>query len=562
MKPSIAWVPGALFIATAIACVPTWLITRDFDRNAAPQFVALSISAFVLGFLFFMWRERTNLPRFVQWGIGALLLICTVSLFTSHNIISGLTGDTGRYTGLISLIALLLIALFFSQLNDDQFSNFYPWLLAGISIVNALGLMQAWGWFTMPGDGGVGSTLGNLDFFAAWIGTGFPLYFWRKIKTRTAALAVALIFVLSLWLMVKISAKQGIIDFILLIPVALIYLARNRINLPALSIKIWTGIGTFIVVLWLELIYLIPMAKLPVPGISGDFNVRIRTDFWFAGFQQFSHHLLFGVGPDNYGNYYEKYRSLSSVQLTEGVLSNDAHSAVVQTFATLGVLGILAFLLLLIMYIRGLVVMIQSPSHRWTGSIAAVFSLIYLTNSAVSPITLPNKFIFWAVAGYVIGASQRLQPLLSIERGLPVRMVAGVLAVAVLFVSANFAIAQIRFLSNSDKYQASAYLPCTIYFGQELARSAKTPDQALKLAKAKAAQSPRCIEAQSILASAYLNANNLKAAKKPVYALLDIAPGRKEVVRIASIYALKAKDLYLQQYLVSQGLKLGVLTQG
>jgi len=555
-------VPGVLFIATAIACVPGWLISRDFDRNAAPQFVALSVSGVVLGSLFIAWKTRTPLPRFVQWGIGALLLISATSLFTSHNIISGLTGDTGRYTGLISLLALLAIALYFSQLSDDQFNKFYPWLLAGISIVNALGLMQAWGWFSMPGDGGVGSTLGNLDFFAAWIGTGFPLYFWRKIKTRTAALSVALIFVLSLWLMVKISAKQGIIDFILLIPIALIYIFRARINVPSLTVRIWTGIGTFIVVLWLELIYLIPMAKLPIPGISGDINVRIRTDFWFAGFQQFSHHLLFGVGPDNYGNYYEKYRSLSSVQMTEGVLSNDAHSAVVQTFATLGVLGILAFLLLLIMYIRGLVVMIQSPSHRWIGSIAAAFSLIYLTNSAVSPITLPNKFIFWAVAGYVFGASQRLRPLLSLNSELPVRIVAGVLTAAVLFVSANFAVAQIRFLASSDKYQASPYLPCTIYFGQELAKGAKTADQALALAKAKAQQSPRCIEAQSILASAYLNANNLKAAKKPVYALLDIAPGRKEVVRLASIYALRAKDVYLQQYLVNQGLKLGVLTQG
>lgn len=554
--------PGALFIATAIACVPSWLIARNFDRNAAPQFVALSISAVVLGSLFVVWKERVNLPRFVLWGMGALLATCTVSLFTSHNIISGLTGDTGRYTGLISLIALLLIALFFSQLSDNQFSNFYPWLLAGISIVNVLGLMQAWGWFTMPGDGGVGSTLGNLDFLAAWMGTGFPLYFWRRIRTRTAALSVALIFILSLWIMVKISAKQGIIDFILLIPMALIYIFRDRINLPILTVKIWTGIGTFVTVLWLELIYLIPMAKLPIPGISGDSNVRIRTDFWFAGFQQFSHHLLFGVGPDNYGNYYEKYRSLSSVQLTEGVLSNDAHSAVVQTFATLGILGILAFLILLIMYIRGLVVMIQTPSHRWIGSIAAVFSLIYLTNSAVSPITLPNKFMFWAVAGYVIGASQRLRPLLSISPELPVRIVAGVLTATVLFVSVNFAVAQLRFLSNGDKYQASPYLPCTIYFGQELAKGAKTADQALAMAKAKAGQSPRCIEAQSILASAYLNANNLKAAKKPIYALIEIAPGRKEVVRLASIYALRAKDLYLQQYLVSQGLKLGVLTQG
>ena len=562
LRPRVPWVPGALFLVTAIACIPTWLIAKDFDRNAAPQFVALAVAALVLGILFALWRERTALPVVLQVSIAALLVSSLISLVTSHNIINGLTGDTGRYTGLVSLFSLLLAALFFSQLSDEQFEQTYPWIMAGVLLVDALGVIQALGWIKMPGDGGVGSTLGNLDFLSAWVGTSFSLLLWRRIRTRTHLIAVALTLVVSLWLMLKIGAKQGMLDFLILIPVALIYLVRNKLRNLELSSSIWTAIGTFIFLLWAEAIYLVPMAKLPVPGIAGDPNVRIRTDFWFAGFGQFAHHIFFGVGPDNYGNYYEKYRSLSSVKLTETVLSNDAHSGMVQTFATLGLVTVLAFLVLIVLFIRNLVVLIQSDSHRWIGAVAAVFALIFFTNSAISPITLPNKLLFWIIAGYIFGAGQRLRPMKVWSFDWPLRAGAAVLVVVVGFVATNFAIADINFISAGKNYSPSPYLPCTLYFGQELAKSATTPEIAVAESLAEVRNNPRCIEAQSILANAYLQKNDLVAAKAPIYALLDIAPGRHEVVRLAAIYAIKAKDGNLQRLLVAQGLKLGVLTQG
>jgi len=561
LRPRVAWVPGALFLLTSVVCLPGWLIKNDFDRNAAPQFVTLSISAGILGLLFITWRSRITLPIAVHVGIYALLITSSISLVTGHNLINGLTGDTGRYTGLVSLFALLAIALFFSQIDESQFAQFYPWLIAAFLIVDVLGIFQALGWITMPGDGGVGSTLGNLDFLSAWVGTSFPLFFWRRIKSRSHALVIGSIFALSLWLMIKIGAKQGLLDFIILIPVILIYLGRHRLKGLGLSIAVWTGIGSFVTILWAEAIYLVPMAKLPVPGIAGDPNVRIRTDFWFSGFGQFAHHILFGVGPDNYGNYYERYRSLSSVKLTESVLANDAHSSVVQTFATLGLASVLAFIVLLILYIRSLVVLINDDQRRWHGAVLAVFSLVYFTNSAISPITLPNKFLFWAVAGYVIGSAQRIRPLRVWTSEVATRAVVGVMAAVILFVTANFAWADYRFIYSGKGYSPSPYLPCTLYFSQELAKSTSDPTVALREAGAEAKNNPRCIEAQFLLANVNLKQNNLVAAKRPIYELLDIAPARHEVVRLAAIYALRAKDMYLQNLLIAQGLKLGVLTQ-
>jgi uncharacterized protein HemY len=94
-----------------------------------------------------------------------------------------------------------------------------------------------------------------------------------------------------------------------------------------------------------------------------------------------------------------------------------------------------------------------------------------------------------------------------------------------------------------------------------LAKSTSDPTVALREAGAEAKNNPRCIEAQFLLANVNLRQNNLAAAKRPIYELLDIAPARHEVVRLAAIYALRAKDMYLQNLLIAQGLKLGVLTQ-
>jgi uncharacterized protein HemY len=49
------------------------------------------------------------------------------------------------------------------------------------------------------------------------------------------------------------------------------------------------------------------------------------------------------------------------------------------------------------------------------------------------------------------------------------------------------------------------------------------------------------------------------AAKPHIYSLLDVAPARQSVVRLASIYAIETKDQELQKLLSDQGIKLGLL---
>jgi uncharacterized membrane-anchored protein len=70
---------------------------------------------------------------------------------------------------------------------------------------------------------------------------------------------------------------------------------------------------------------------------------------------------------------------------------------------------------------------------------------------------------------------------------------------------------------------------------------------------------PRCLDALGVLANEAISRKNFAAAKPHVYALLDVAPARQSVVRLASIYAIETKDKDLQKLLSDQGIKLGLL---
>jgi len=86
---------------------------------------------------------------------------------------------------------------------------------------------------------------------------------------------------------------------------------------------------------------------------------------------------------------------------------------------------------------------------------------------------------------------------------------------------------------------------------------------ALAITKANAkkalASNPRCLEAKMDLTRVAFKETDIPSAKKLVYELLDQAPARRDVISLASIYALTQNDFPLQKKLISQGQKLDLL---
>jgi uncharacterized protein HemY len=120
-------------------------------------------------------------------------------------------------------------------------------------------------------------------------------------------------------------------------------------------------------------------------------------------------------------------------------------------------------------------------------------------------------------------------------------------------------------LVNKEKvtdYDFSSYLPCIFYFETQTGiDSFKMSDAAKQVvvkenAKKQLALNPRCINAKISLTRISFNERDISTAKKLVYELLDQAPGRRDVLSLASIYALTQNDYPLQRKLISQGQKL------
>jgi hypothetical protein len=552
----------------SVTHIPSKIQPGVFERNAAPQLIALLIVG-IFAAAGTLVRRSLAISRLAAWAIFSILIATSISLLLSDSPMTSFIGDTGRYAGVASLWALISIALAAATLKDEEFIHLLIGLSMGIVLLTLLGFLQSLEWISLPTGGGVGSTLGNLDFLSAWIGTTLLLIFITSRELRNRRIIFVIYLAISIFILWKIDAKQGFLDLLIVAIAVVAFQLLRKLDLSGITRNGWKAVATFILLLWSEAIYLIPMLKLPIPGVGDDPQVAIRSDFWFSAAQMFTKHIGFGVGPDNYGSYYEKFRSLNSVKKTEFVLANDAHSSMMQTFATVGIFAAIAFLLLALAVAYATIDLYWNTRNKSYLLILLAFFTFY-TNSLISPITLPHKAIFWALAGYLLGAQARHKLAKSYQLNLIkvgafsltsiAIMSTALLVFAPIFTTFNSALSA---NNNGQKisYRISSALPCVEFSGAQIQlveKSGGSPEQA---AKEILSNHPRCLDALRYMAAVLLDQKNFTEARPYIYQLLDVAPARQEVVRMAAIYAMATNDESLKDLLTSQGLKLGILTQ-
>jgi O-antigen ligase len=329
---------------------------------------------------------------------------------------------------------------------------------------------------------------------------------------------------------------------------------RRWIPRRNLSLNVRTFLGTFGIIIWAEGIFLVPFIGKFIPVLGDDVQVQIRSNFWLAGFNQFVKSPLFGVGPDNYGNYYEQTRTVNDIRDYTDILSNDAHSSSMQTLGTLGAAGTLAFILLIAFVIRAIAIFYdRHETNRKELFGLSLFLFVYLTNSFVSPIVLTHKYLFWAVCGYLLGRAY-LSPKPSEKPDQrPLFLFLGSSTLLSLFIIVNFIIGQLNWLVNVEKYAAdnqaiidyapSPVLPCFMYFDAEALMLNNQGNQAvLDLATKELSNNPRCVSAILIFAQYAVATGDTESLKKYAYLLHEIAPARGKSIEYGMYYATKMGD--------------------
>ena len=562
---------GFAYIAMALLHIPDQIFPHGFDKNAPVQLLSLLFTAsFYLIYIAFK-SERFRFHRLAIYGAIALVATQIASMIVSGNLLGSLIGDSGRFVGSLSVFALLIVSIFHSQFKFQPLVLLIRFYIFAIGAVSIIGIAQHFDLIELPGAEGVSSTLGNTDFFAAMLGTTFPLIFFLALNSSLRGrILLGISAGINVFALYLAGPLQGYLDIAFFIAGIAIYLLRKYIPRREWTLNARTFLGTFAVIIWAEFIFLMPFLGDFIPVLGNDVQVKIRSNFWLAGTRQFFDHILFGVGPDQYGNNYEQYRTLEDIVKYTNILSNDAHSASVQTLATVGLLGTAAFLFLIALVIRSFLIIWDTRAiDRKSLFALALFLFIYLTNSFVSPITLTHKFIFWAICGFIVGQVYRLPSRRSerkaSQRALPLSALALLLPFTLLFAQA-----QLNYLTHIEKYasdnsvvqeyKASPLLPCFMYFDGELLMVINLGlESAAELAREELANNPRCVAAQIHLTKAAVNAGKVEGLKELVYRLFEIAPARTETISLGMYYANRTGDATLRGALEREMKALGLV---
>ena len=560
---------GLLFMTLALGHIPNNVFPHAFDKNAPVHFVLLMLISIFYSIYILIRRNRFEIPLKILGLIGFLVLAVLISAIRAPDLIGSLTGDTGRFTGAVSLLCLIIVAIYHSQFKLEQIHKLVQIFVTAIFVISVLGILQHHKVIDLPGDVGVTGTLGNLDFFGAFVGTGFALFVYiLPTVPRKRQILFSFFIVIELYAVYLAGPLQSYVDIAIILLAVIAYKFREYIPIYEISLNAKTFFGTLAIIIWLEGIFLMPFLGTFIPVLGNDPQVKIRGQFWLAATRQFTSSPVTGVGPDHYGSYYEKYRTVTSVQENPTLLANDAHAAPAQTLATLGILGTLAFVLLLALLVRAFCILDErNRQNRYKYAAIGLYLFVFTTNAAISPITLPHKYLFWALAGFIIGDAYRNT---QISLNLRYRVISASLIAALVlptsYVLVNFVPAQLKFLQANEKFvkdpnqkidlEYNNFLPCLMYYPNMSRIFNKQGEKELIIfTQDQIKGNPYCIEAWITLAKIAYNQGDLPVMKTVIYKLIEIAPSRGEVITLAALYANKAGDNSLDDLVDKQLMK-------
>lgn len=566
----------ALYAVAAFAVIPVGVFPHAFDKNAFPEFLALIVVAAIFGLFILRNRARYVFTGKAMVALWLLIASVTISTALSSDPISSLTGDSGRYAGVVSLLCLLIVAIYHGQFSEQQIRRLIAGYLIVVFTMELIGFGEHVHWWRLPTAGGVAGTLGNMDFFSAYVGTAIPLFIYFLWSSRLRGRILAgLGIVASFYALVLATRREAWVDVALAVILLVAYQFRRFLPIKSFNLNAKTTLFTILFIIWIEGIFLMPFLGKSVPLLGNDPQVQIRGQFWTAGISEFLHSPLFGFGPDQYGNYYERFRTLDSAKQFPFILSNDAHAATVQTLATLGIVGSAFFILLLAIFIRSLLIVIaRKPEHKTLYAFLGLYALVFLTNSAVSPITFPNKFIFWGIAGFVVGSAYRQRAheraTEAVRNVRAIRVFVVIAVITSVVVGGNVALAETRLnraveklVKNSHdpvKLQPSVFIPCAMASDSFMtAASARGGEAQFQMALTLVREHPRCATPHIVLAKQYYVRHNLPAMREQIILLEGIVPDRNEFLQTALGYAQAVHDSVLTQQIVVQMEKTGVL---
>lgn len=393
-----------LIISTGI------LITPSFSFEPILWIKEIALVSIVLSTfsIFYINRTQFNLEdRFCKVTILCLFVALLLNLFFSDiDVVTWLWGYFGRANGSLSYASFLTLMYLNLKVYNRAHSNRMLkaiWIVCSLNAIYMtlqLSGRDPIGWNVQETFG----FLGNINFSSALIGIFCIIILWETNATQKY-LFLLLKFALILYL-VFLVWNSGSLQGLFMFAIGIQFRILQKI-FEYRRIKNLEKIKYFLVVTMLALPYFVILVISSPKIFEGKFvqeTMLFRRDYWAAAYQMFLDKPLFGVGIDNYGNYYRAYRSITA-SIDFDRVSNSAHSIFLDLLSG-GGLTLLIPYLGLVFYVSYFAIKLIIKSGNISDQLIASIWFSMQIQNVLGIQTITLGVINWTCAGLILGISK------------------------------------------------------------------------------------------------------------------------------------------------------------
>lgn len=285
-------------------------------------------------------------------------------------------GAFGRNAGFLTYLSLAILVLFASLINENnQVFNVIK-IVTYIMIFEIIyGLIQWLGvdpysWKNLYNP--IIGTLGNPNFSSAFYGITssliLPLIFSKDLNYRFRFI-FAICFPILFLLTIASDSWQGTGLVLIGIAIYLLFQIRSAKSFKYLGYPLLGIYGV--------------LSSLAILGFKGDGPLgsflnkptfTIRVDYWKTALHTVSEFPMFGVGADNFGDWFRLMRDEDTVaRIGLNVSTNSAHNVILDMMANTGILVGVAYLLIVILILCKAIPILWNPEKNSNPLFISIF---------------------------------------------------------------------------------------------------------------------------------------------------------------------------------------------
>jgi len=391
-------------VSVTLAVTPLW----SLDPINPIKMLLVSAFGFMgLGALLANQRAlklaRYKLPLMIIGGFMGWQII--VLVVNGGQWLQQIFGTTGRNTGLLTYLAFSILFVISMVASNALFLTRFlvAALVVGVASLG-YGVIQAisadpFDWVNPYSP--VFGFLGNPNFQSSLLGILGAVVFTHllsgSVKTQIKGAYLVYLF-LTLYVIKETQSQQGFLVLLIGSGVALgIYVhQKNR----ALG---YSYLGLSVIAFTAVLIGI--LNKGPLASLLYKDSVTYRGDYWRAGWNMTVKNPIFGVGLDNYGDWYRRSRTIeATLRRGPDVTSNAAHNVLLDFSAYGGFALVLIYIALMVLVIVSMVKVIKRSQGFSGGFVGLVGGWVAFQAQSIISINQIGLAIWgWVLSGLIIG---------------------------------------------------------------------------------------------------------------------------------------------------------------